>query len=48
MLKRIKISVIVKGENDVESKSKKDVAAGLIMCDGLLLIAQRKHGKSLE
>ena len=30
------------------AKSKKDVAAGLIMCDGLLLIAQRKHGKSLE
>ena len=29
-------------------KSKRDVAAGLIMCDGLLLIAQRKRGKSLE
>ena len=29
-------------------KSKRDVAAGLIMCNGLLLIAQRKHGKSLE
>ena len=27
---------------------KRDVAAGLIMCDGLMLIAQRKHGKSLE
>ena len=31
-----------------EKKSKRDVAAGLIVCDGLLLIAQRKHGKSLE
>ena len=31
-----------------EPKSKRDVAAGLIMCDGLLLIGQRKHGKSLE
>lgn len=30
------------------AKSKRDVAAGLIMCDGLLLIAQRKHGKNLE
>ena len=29
-------------------KSKRDVAAGLIMCNGLLLIAQRKHGKRLE
>ena len=25
-----------------------DVAAGLIMCDGKILIGQRKHGKSLE
>ena len=30
------------------NKQKRDVAAGLIVCDGLLLIAQRKHGKSLE
>lgn len=30
------------------TKSKRDVAAGLIMCGGKLLIAQRKHGKSLE
>ena len=34
--------------NDALIKSKIDVTAGLIMCDGLLLIAQRKHGKSLE
>ncbi|MBR1398811.1 MAG: (deoxy)nucleoside triphosphate pyrophosphohydrolase [Alphaproteobacteria bacterium] len=27
---------------------KRDVAAGLIMCDGMILIGQRKHGKSLE
>ena len=27
---------------------KRDVAAGLIMCDGKILIGQRKHGKSLE
>lgn len=27
---------------------KKDVTAGLIMCNGLILIAQRKKGKSLE
>lgn len=25
-----------------------DVTAGLIVCDGLILIAQRKHGKSQE
>lgn len=25
-----------------------NVAAGLIMCDGLILIGQRKHGKDLE
>ena len=30
------------------NKNKRDVAAGLIMCDGLILIGQRKHGKSLE
>ncbi len=30
------------------NKPIKHVAAGLIMCDGLLLIAQRKHGKDLE
>lgn len=29
-------------------KIKRDVAAGLIVCDGLILIGQRKHGKSLE
>lgn len=29
-------------------KMKKDVTAGLIMCNGLILIAQRKKGKSLE
>ena len=29
-------------------KAKRDVAAGLIVCDGLILIGQRKHGKSLE
>ena len=29
-------------------KSVRDVAAGLIVCNGLILIAQRKHGKSLE
>ena len=34
--------------NDALIRSKRDVAAGLIMCEGLLLIAQRKHGKSLE
>lgn len=39
--------VTEKNENTAP-KSKRDVAAGLIMCDGLLLIAQRKHGKSLE
>lgn len=27
---------------------KRDVAAGLIMCGGKILIGQRKHGKSLE
>ncbi len=27
---------------------KRDVAAGLIMCNGMILIGQRKHGKSLE
>lgn len=27
---------------------KRDVAAGLIMCDGKILIGQRKHGKTLE
>lgn len=31
-----------------EQIKKRDVAAGLIMCDGLMLIAQRKHGKNLE
>ena len=31
-----------------EKTDKRDVAAGLIMCNGLILIAQRKHGKSLE
>ena len=31
-----------------QTKPTKDVAAGLIMCDGLILIGQRKHGKSLE
>lgn len=34
--------------NEEIVKSKRDVAAGLIMCDGKLLIAQRKRGKSLE
>ena len=34
--------------NDAILKTKIDVTTGLIMCDGLILIAQRKHGKSLE
>lgn len=29
-------------------KIKRDVAAGLIMCQGKILVAQRKRGKSLE
>ena len=32
----------------IDTKSVRDVAAGLIMCEGKLLIGQRKHGKSLE
>ncbi len=32
----------------INSQSVRDVAAGLIMCDGKILIGQRKHGKSLE
>ncbi len=30
------------------TKTARDVTAGLIMCDGKILIGQRKHGKSLE
>ena len=33
---------------NIQSKSKRDVTAGLIMCDNLILIGQRKRGKSLE
>jgi len=33
---------------NINTKSVRDVAAGLIMCNGKLLIGQRKHGKSLE
>ncbi|MBR1840690.1 MAG: (deoxy)nucleoside triphosphate pyrophosphohydrolase [Alphaproteobacteria bacterium] len=39
---------ITEKNKNTAPKSKRDVAAGLIMCDGLLLIAQRKHGKNLE
>ena len=42
------IKKVRKQTTDTASKSKCDVAAGLIMCDGKLLIAQRKHGKNLE
>ena len=42
--------MVVKNQvlNNSETKPIKHVVAGLIMCDGLLLIAQRKHGKDLE
>lgn len=33
---------------NINTKSVRDVTAGLIMCDGKILIGQRKHGKSLE
>ena len=33
---------------NIDTKSVRDVAAGLIMCAGKLLIGQRKHGKRLE